>query len=81
MILWRHRDETDSGWVYYPTKTSAGLGMSKHMQRYKMNTKERGEYVDWAQLEKVDVWHPDSKQAMAKLLNKLENGSSIKWVR
>ena len=81
MILWRHMDETHSGWVYHATKADGNLARGRYMQKMKMNTQERSEYDELCPLERVDVWHPDSKWAMARLMNMLEGGREVRWVK
>lgn len=81
MILWRHRDEAYSGWVYYATKSDGELARGRYMAKHKMNTQQRREYNETHPLERIEVWHPDGKQAMAKLMNKIEGGATIQWLR
>lgn len=81
MILWRHMDETHSGWVYYATNSEGKVARARYMQGLDMNKEERAEYEQLCPLERVNVWHPDSKQSMTRLMNMMENGKEVKWVR
>ena len=81
MIFWRHKNPADGSWVYYPTKQTALKAIGKLALKHCSRSNQRVFFIESLELNRVDVMHFDGKHAAAKLMNKIERGESIKWLR
>lgn len=81
MILWRHLDDLRQKWVYHATKADADRQLERLSIVGCANATSRTFYVNQRQLERVDVYQPDGKIAMAKIMNDVENKRQIQWLR
>ena len=81
MILWRHLDDKKEFWVYHATKAEADRELERLSIVGCANASSRAFYCRQRRLERVDVFMPDSKACMAKLMNRLERKENIEWLR
>ena len=81
MILWRHLDDKKEKWVYHATKAKAERELERLSIVNCATVYSRKHYCARRHLERADVWQPDSASAMAMLMNKVETGEEIKWLR
>lgn len=81
MILWRHLDDKKEFWVYHATKAEADRELERLSIVGCANASSRTFYCRQRRLERVDVFMPDSKACMAKLMNRVERKENIKWLR
>lgn len=81
MIIWRHLSDDRHQYVYHATRKEA----ERELERLSIvncgTVHSRTFYVHRRNLERVEVWTPNSKQAVAKLMNKLETGEKIEWLK
>ena len=81
MILWRHLDDPKENWVYHANRDVA----DKELERLAIvncgTVASRRFYCHERHLERVDVWTPDSKRSLARMMNKVERGEEIQWLR
>jgi len=81
MILWRHLDDKKQFYVYHATKAEADRELERLSIVGCANASSRTFYCRQRRLERVDVFMPDSKACMAKLMNKVERKEDIQWLR
>lgn len=81
MILWRHLDDKKEFWVYHATKAEADRELERLSIVGCANASSRTFYCRQRRLERVDVFMPDSKACMAKLMNRVERKENIQWLR
>ena len=80
MILWRHLDDQKERWVYHPTQADAANELRRMSVVNCANQTSRRFYAYHRKLEKCEVWQPASKQAMAEVMNLVEQGKDIQWL-
>jgi hypothetical protein len=80
MIIWRHLSNCKQHWVYHATKKDADRELERLSIVNCANATSRTFYCDQRHLERVDVWSPDSKQSLARLMNKIEQKEEIEWL-
>lgn len=81
MILWRHLNNDKSLWVYHPTKEDADKALERMAIEYCPNHSSRRVYYFQRRLERVDVVERIGKASMAKLMNRIERGEEVQWLK
>lgn len=81
MILWRHLDDKKEFWVYHATKADADRELERLAIVNCATVSSRTFYCRERHLERADVFEPDGKIMMAKLMNRIERKEEIQWLR
>lgn len=80
MKVWRHLSANKQQYVYHPTKKDADRELERLSIVNCANASSRSFFVDQRHLEVVNVWVPDSKASIARMMNKIEAGEEIQWL-
>lgn len=81
MKIWRHLSDDKQRFVYHPTRATAQRELERLSVVSCANVTSRSFYIDQRHLESVEVYTPDSKLSVARLMNKVEAGEQVQWLR
>lgn len=81
MILWRHLDAEKQHWVYHANRADAECCLNEMAKQDGGNDSSRKFYRHQRRLGRVDIIERTGKVSMANMMNKIERGEPVRWLR